>query len=542
MLRRRTSIDRGPENVAGFNPWLLAEGCSYDPDAAERAVDFFPRCLTYVDDYKAGQPMELEPWQQDLIRVMFGWKKGDRKGPRRFRQSMIGIPRKNGKTTLAAGLALYLLAADGLFGAQVYCAAGDREQASIVYKFASLMAQGNPFLKKATKSNKTSRTLTYARKNSILRAMPANEGTIHGTGPSGVIGDEVHVWRGRDVYDALHTGTGHRMQPLEVYITTAGWDQLSICWELWQYAIGVRDGRICDPSFLPILFAAEDDDDWTDPAVWAKANPNLGVSIRLDYLEAECEKAKANPAYENTFRRLHLNQWTSQESRWLKMEDWKNCEAKPEPIESKAVVYGGLDLSSTTDFTAWVLTTKQGDGRWKCWGHYFLPERRAREYEKNESLPISQWVKEGWLTLIPGSVVDVAYVHRRIIADAEKYQIELVGYDPWNAEHSRQHLENSGLTMVEVRQGVASLGESCKALEKAVVSGKLDHSEDPVMRWMAENVQVKTDDNGNIRPVKPAHGSVKKIDGISALATAIAAGGPVDEATSIYNEPGAMIL
>lgn len=526
--------------MAGFNPNLNKGDCWYDEEAGERVVRFFRECLKFVDDTKAGKPMILEPWQDDIFRTLFGWKRPD--GTRRFRQALIAIPRKNGKTTIAAGLGLYMLLADGLFGAQCYCAAGDRDQASIVYKFASLMAASNPTFKKLTKSNKTSRTLSYDRKNAVLRALPANEGTIHGTGPSCVIGDELHVWRGRDVYDALHTGTGHRMQPLECYITTAGSDKLSICWEVWDYALGVRDGRVDDPSFLPVIFAADEDDDWTDPKVWAKANPNLGVSIRPEYLEAECRKAKATPAYENTFRRLHLNQWTSQKTRWLQMQHWDDCPASGGAFADRAEVYGGLDLSSTIDFTAWVLVAKGDDGQWSCKGHYFIPESRVQEYEDRTAIPLRQWIRDGWVTVIPGSVIDVAYVHRRIFQDAEKYQIRGIGFDPWNAAHSRQHLENGGLDMVEVRQGVASLGESCKALEKAVISHKIDHSGDPVMRWMASNVQVKTDDNGNIRPVKPEHGNINKIDGISGLVTAIAVAGPQDDSPSIYETPGALYL
>jgi phage terminase large subunit-like protein len=366
-------------------------------------------------------------------------------------------------------------------------------------------------------------------KDSFLRAIPANEGGSHGFNSHFIAGDELHAWPGRDFYDVLHTSTGAREQPLEIYITTAGYDRNSICYEVYKYACQVRDGAIDDAAFLPVIYEIGEDDDYTNPTVWPKANPNLGVSISLEYLAREVAKARENPAYENTVRRLHFDQWTSQESRWLQMEKWRACEVTDEPLLPATPTFGGLDLSSKVDVTAWVLTQRVGNG-WRVRSHYFIPEGRMKEAEKTDRVPYSQWVRSGLVTATPGVAIDYPTIRQRIMADADGLQLEAIGFDPWNATDMSQQLENEGLTMVAVRQGMASLSEPCKELERCVIEKCLDHGDDPVLAWMAENVQVKTDKNGNIRPVKPDHaGSAKRIDGIVAAVMAIGVG--------LINEP-----
>lgn len=528
-----------PRDIAGYDPVVTAGDCMYDEEAAEKAVQFFPRLMRHIKGPNAGEPFRLEEWQANVNRTIFGWKRPD--GTRRYRVVFIAVPRKNGKSTWMAGNSNYVLFTDAEGGAECYCAASDREQASLVFNLAASMVRKQPGLDKACKIRDSQKRIVYG--DSFLRAIPANEGGSHGFNSHYINGDELHAWPGRDFYDVLHTSTGARGQPLETYITTAGYDRNSICYEVYQYAKQIRDGKIDDPSFLPVIYEAEEADDWTDPEVWAKANPNLGVSVSLEYLASECAKAKANPAYENTFRRLHLNQWTSQESRWLQMDKWRKCPGTKGEIEESAVVFGGLDLSSNVDVTAWALAQKLDDGyRLQC--HYFIPEGRMREAEKRDRVPYSQWAIAGWVTPTPGDAIDYAYVHRRIVQDSERYNIGAVGYDPWNAEPTRIHLENEGLTMVQMRQGVKTLSTPCKELERCVIEGKLDHSGDPVLEWMAENVQVKTDDSGNIKPVKPAHGgSAKRIDGIVAAVMAINAAQLTEiPQASIYETPGMLTL
>ena len=529
----------GPLEVAGYNPYAIATDCKYDPIAGERSIQYFAQGLHHTKGPLAGEPFVLEEWQANVTRLIFGWKRPD--GTRRYRTVFISGPRKNGKSTWMAGNATYVLVADGEGGAECYCAASDREQASLVFNVAASMVRSKPQLAAQCKIRDSQKRIMF--KDSFLRAIPANEGGSHGFNSHYINGDEIHAWPGRDFYDVLHTSTGARSQPLETYITTAGYDRNTICYELYSYAKQVRDGSIVDDSFLPVIYEAEEHEDWTDPDVWAKANPNLGVSISLEYIRRECQKAEKNAAYENTFRRLHLNQWTQQESRWLQMTHWDKCESTAGEIESGAEVYGGLDLSSNVDVTAWLIAQRVDTG-FRLQGHYFIPEGRMREAEKRDRVPYSKWVEAGWVTATPGDAVDYDYVHRRILKDAERYNFGAVAYDPWNAEPTRIFLENHGLTMIKMIQGMRSLSSPCKELERCVIEGQLDHGGDPVLRWMADNVQVKSDDNGNIRPVKPSHaGSAKRIDGIVAAVMSIGAAILQEpKARSIYETPGMLTL
>lgn len=507
-----------PSNLAGYDPRTHAGECHFDQEAADRAVEFFRRCLKFVKGRRAREPFVLEPWQADIVRTLFGWKRPD--GTRRYRQAFIEVPRKNGKSTLIAGIALYVLFCDGEEGAECYCAASDANQAGLVFASAKQMVEGSSLGSRSRVLNTFgNQRIIYG--NSFLRVIPASERGSHGYDSHLIIGDELHAWDGREFHDVMHTSTGARSQPLELYITTAGYDRNSVCYEKYLYATNVRDNQIEDETFLPVIYEATEDDDWTDPAVWAKANPNLGVSVSLEYIERECEKAKTNPSYENTFRRLHLNQWTQQESRWLQMDKWRKCRITSWPLDPSQPVYGGLDLSSTKDVTACVLC-QPIDGGWRVRGHYFIPEATLREAEQRDRVPYAAWARAGYVTPTPGQTVDYSVVHQWILEQSEKYEIGSIGYDPWNCEPTRIYLEDKGLSLHSMRQGVATLHGPSKELERAVIEGVLDHGGDPVLAWMAENVQVKTDENGNIRPVKPDHGaSGKRIDGIVATIMAI---------------------
>lgn len=521
-----------PSDVAGFDPVATAGECEYDGDAADKAIKFFHLALTHTKGKWAGKSFELEQWQQAAIRTLFGWRRPD--GTRRFRTSFWFLPRKNGKSAIAAGVASYVLLCDGEAEAECYCAASDREQASLVFKAAASMLRSNDRLAKRVKIRDSLRRIIY--KDSFLRAIPANEGGSHGFNAHLIVGDELHTWPNRDFYDTLHTSTGAREQPLEVYITTAGHDQTSICYEVYQRAKAVRDGEIVDPSFLPVIYEAAPGGDWKDPEVWKRANPNLGVSIREDYIADECSKAVENPAYENTFRRLHLNQWTQQESRWLQMHHWDSGPATAEPIADGEPIWCGLDLSSTTDFTAFVEVTPSGEG-YKCRGHYWAPAERVEYLERKHNIPLSEWIAAGWVSVCPGRTIEYGPVHRYILDEAKRCDLRAIGFDPYNAHATRVMLEEEhGLPMVEMRQGMLTLSSPAKALERLVLEHRLDHSADPVLRWMADNVAVKVDENGNIRPVKTVAGSYRHIDGVVALIMGLGQAELArDEPASIYD-------
>lgn len=528
-----------PTDVAGYDPVATAGNCEWDGDAANKAIRFFNIALTHTKGKWAGRPFELEPWQDAAIRTLFGWKRAD--GSRRYRTSFWFLPRKNGKSAIAAGIANYVLLCDGEAEAECYCAASDREQASLVFKAAASMLRSNDRLAKRVKIRDSLRRIIY--KDSFLRAIPANEGGSHGFNAHLIVGDELHTWPNRDFYDTLHTSTGAREQPLEVYITTAGHDQTSICHEVYQRAKAIRDGDVDDPSFLPVIYEASPDSDWKDPATWRAANPNLGVSIREDYIADECSKAVENPAYENTFRRLHLNQWTQQENRWLQIHHWDACATTEGEIDDAEPIWCGLDLSKTTDFTAFVSVTPQGSG-YKCHGHYWVPSQRIEYLERKHNIPLGQWVAAGWVTACDGASIEYGPVHRHIIDEAKRCDVRAIGFDPYNAHATRVHLEEEhGLPMVEMRQGMITLSSPSKTLERLVLDHNLDHSGDPVLRWMADNVAVKVDENGNIRPVKTVGGNYRHIDGIVALIMAIGQAELArEDSGSIYNEPGALLL
>lgn len=526
-----------PRDIAGYDPVATAGDCMYDAEAAERVVQFFPACLRFIKGLKGGEPFRLEPWQANIARTIFGWKRPD--GSRRYRHVFIEVPRKNGKSTFIAGLANYVLFCDGEEGAELYCAASDREQASLVFNSAASMVRKSPSLDKRCKIRDSTRRIIY--NGSFLRAIPANEGGSHGFDSHLIVGDELHAWPGREFHDVLHTSTGARRQPLELYITTAGYDRNSICYEKYRYACQVRDGQIEDAAFLPVIYEATESDDWTSHDTWMKANPNLGVSLSEDYIKAECKKAKENPRYENVFRRLHLNQWTSQDVRWLQMDRYRNC-PPGDAIDPALPCFGGLDLSSNVDLTAWAIA-QPVDGGYRLVVHCFLPAGRIHEAERRDGVPYGAWIAEGYVTATPGDAIDYGYVHRRILEDCEKYKIAAIAYDPWNAEPTRIALEGEGATMMKMRQGYASLSGPSKELERAVIEGKLQHQANPVLEWAAENVEVRSDENGNIRPVKPQHGSGKRIDPVVASIMAIGMAQIIEAPkASIYETPGMLAL
>lgn len=528
-----------PTDVAGYDPLCDAGDCWFDAEEAKKRIRFFEVGLTHTKGHLKGKPFKLEPWERDVVATLFGWKRED--GTRRYREAFIFIPRKNGKSTLAAAITLCVFYCDGEGAAECYCVAGDLDQTDMVYGTAAAMVRQNKKLDSISKVRDSRKRIVYG--DSFFRAIPADDKGAHGFNLHFVCGDELHTWPGRDLKDTLHTGTGFRQQPLEVYITTAGFDLHSIAGETYQHACKVRDGIITDPTFLPVIYEATKDLDWKLESTWQKANPNYGVSVRKDYLANECKKAIENPAYENTFKRLHLNQWTEQKTRWLKLDDWRNCWQSGEPIADKAYVVGGLDLSSTTDVTAWCRLQRKGEG-WKAEWRFYIPEDRARIIEDRDRVPYMDWIRDGWVTATPGKTVDYGFVERDILADAEKYVLQRLGYDPWNARGLERRLTAEGIECVEIRQGPASLSAPCKELERAVISGLVDHGGNPVAEWMVSNVEVITDSNGNIKPAKPEHNaSGKKIDGVAALVTAIAVHMTTDqEGPSIYETPGSLAL
>ncbi len=486
-----------------------------------RAVEFFERYLTHSVGEWAGQPFQLAAWQRDTIATLFGWFRPD--GTRRYRECYLTVARKNGKSTLGAGVGLKLTLADGEPGSKVYSAAADADQAAIVFETAQAMIQASEPLRGRTKLYR--RSIVAAKTHSAYKVLSAAPKTKHGLHAHGVLFDELHAQPNRELWDVMKTSTAARRQPMILAMTTAGWDRSSICWEVYDFARRVRDGQVSAPDFLPVVYEVPAEADWRDKLLWGLANPSLGVTVGADYLEAQFARALTTPAYENTFRNLHLNQWTAQASRWLPMLMWHKS---GERIDRSALVgrpcFGGLDLSTSRDLTALVLLfppLSPGE-RWQVLCEFWLPEERVAGGIDRDPAPYAEWARAGHLHLTEGNVVDYAAVRARVRELSREFDLVELGYDPYNAEQlcNQQLGGEDGLVVRPVRQGYLTLSPAAKELERMLLAGSLNHGINPVLTWCADNVSVRTDPAGNIKPDKST--SRGRIDGVVALVIAIA--------------------
>lgn len=472
--------------------------------------------------------------------VLFGWKrKSD--GTRRFRTAFIFIPRKNGKTTLMAGIGLYLLVLDGEQGAEVYSAATKREQAKLSWDEAVRMRAASPALKEITQHWKASDTISMEATNSKFRPLGADADTLDGLNVHGALIDELHAHRTPEVVDVLQTATGSRRQPLQFEITTAGFDQQGIGYQHYDYAKKLLERVFDDDTWFVFLAEMDEGDDWQDPRTWAKANPNLGVSVKVDDLERKAHEAKNRPAALNNFLCKHLDKWTQQEERWIAVEAWDECavgDAGLEELRGKSC-YGGMDLSSRVDVTSFALVFPQADGGFRQLSWHWIPEESMRDREFRDRVPYSVWVDGGFIEATPGNVIDYERIKAKIGELATTYDILEVGFDPWSATQIALQLGEQGLDMVEVSQRYSTLSEPSKAFEALVLARKLRHDGNPVMRWMVDCVSIVTDTLGNIRPAKPdRRKSGKRIDGVAATVNALFCALRHQESGSSYDNGG----
>ncbi|MFP4066227.1 MAG: terminase large subunit [Spirochaetaceae bacterium] len=512
----------------------------FDRERADKAVHFIRRFLRHTKGRWDGVPFELQDWQTQLIETLFGTITED--GRRQYRTAYIEIPKKNGKTELGAAVALYLLFADKEPQAEVYSAAADREQASIVYHAAKRMIELSPALAKRCKVIDSTKRVIH-NNGSYYRVLSGEAYTKHGYSPHGVIFDELHAQPNRELVDTLTLGSGAaRSQPVYFLITTAGNDRHSVCYEYHEYARQVRDGVIEDPTFLPVLYGAGEEDDWTDPKLWWRANPSMGQTILEEDMAAECRRAEHNPALENRFRQLRLNQWVKQESRFIPMHAWDACAPRPELDSFRgADFYGGLDLASTTDIAAFVAVHVDDEGYFNVFAKLWIPQESIEERVRRDKVPYEQWVREGWIEATPGNVVDYRTIRQRIIEFGTEYELRELAYDRWGATQLSQDLDEEGLTVIPFGQGYASMSGPTKELIRLILAGAVRHGGNPVLRWMADNMVVRTDPAGNLKPDKDK--SSEKIDGIVALIMALdRAIRHMDSSESVYSERGLLIL
>jgi len=521
----------------------MAKGSYYDKDAADYAVNFI-ECLSHTKGKWSGKPFELIDWQEQIIRDIFGTLKPN--GYRQFNTAYIEIPKKMGKSELAAAVALLLCCGDGEERAEVYGCAADRQQASIVFEVAADMVRMSPALSKRVKILSATKRIVFQPTNSFYQVLSAEAYSKHGFNIHGVVFDELHTQPNRKLFDVMTKGSGDaRTQPLYFLITTAGSDTKSICYETHQKAKDILEGRKVDPTFYPVIYGADESDDWTDPKVWKKANPSLGITVGIDKVKAACESAKQNPAEENTFRQLRLNQWVKQAVRWMPMDKWDKCAfAVNEEDLLGRVCYGGLDLSSSIDITAFVLVfpPEDEDDKYVVLPYFWLPEETLNLRVNRDHVPYDVWEKQGYLKTTEGNVVHYGFIEKFIESLGEKYNIREIAFDRWGAVQMVQNLEGMGFTVVPFGQGFKDMSPPTKELMKLTLEEKVAHGGHPVLRWMMDNIFIRTDPAGNIKPDKEK--STEKIDGavatIMALDRAIRCGN--DTSASVYDDRGLLVF
>lgn len=514
----------------------MPEGSTFNEAEADKAVRFF-RLLKHTQGPKAGEEFVLTPEQRWLIREAFGWMRSS--GTRLFRIVFVEMGRGNGKTQLGAGIAGKLLFADGEADPEVVGAASDRKQARIcLNRLKSMVAASEMLAQKALPF----RNEVRRKGGGWYEATSSDVASAWGGAPHGIIFDEVHAQPSRELWDALETAMGKRAQPMMWGLTTAGWDRETLCWELHERARETAEGIVEDNEYLGVVWAASEDDDWTDPEVWRKANPMMGEAFTQEFIEAKCRKAINTPAFQNSFRTLYLSQWVGQETRFIPMQAWDAAGGSIAPPSKRVPAFGGLDLSSTTDLSSFQVVYEQG-GEVHVETKIYAPAEGIRDRSRRDRVPYEVWAREGILTLTPGSTIDQDVIKRDIMAAKEKYDLRDVGYDRWNASKLVRELEAEGITMVQIGQGFASMSAPTKHLLELILQNKFRHGGNPILRWMADCTQALVDAADNVKPDKKK--SSARIDGI--VATIIALDGLMRrgrgaERRSVYEDRGLTLL
>ena len=509
----------------------------FDKQAANKAISFIETFITHTKVELTGKPFTLEDWQKEIVGNIFGWKNKET-DLRKYRTVFIEVPRKNGKTTLCAAIGIYMLFADRERGAEIYAAAGDRNQAGIVFEIAKGMIANNVELSSRGKVFRNS--ITNESKGNFFQAISSDSKTKHGFNANCIIFDELHTQPNRDLWDTLTTSTGARREPLTIAITTAGYDRQSICYELYNYAKRVLDKSISDESFYPVIYEAEAEDDITSEEVWKKANPNYGISLRKDYMERESKRAIELPSYQNTFKRLMLNIWTESQTKWIGHDEWMEChqEFDYSTLEGKEC-WGGLDLASTRDLSAFVLVFNV-NGKFIVRPYIFLPKENAKKRSDRDGVNYVEWLRDGHVFGTEGDVQDYHFIRAKINELSKKYRIQSICYDRWNASQIVIDLQNDGANMDPFGQGFVSMSMPTKSLEVEIIAKNIIHDNNPCLNWCLSNITIQEDPAGNIKPNKSK--SVDRIDPIVALIMALGSYYSEDDGTSVYDERDLLVL
>lgn len=509
----------------------------FDEKKAERVVKFINN-LKHTKGVWHGVPFDLLPWQDKIIKDIFGNVKDN--GFRQYNTAYVEIPKKNGKSEIAAAVALYLTCADNEWGAEVYGCAADRQQASIVFDVAVDMVDQCPALKKRIKPVISQKRLVYIPLGSFYQVLSSEAFSKHGLNVHGVIFDELHAQPNRELYDVMTKGSGDaRMQPLFFLITTAGTDRNSICYEVHQKAEDILRGKKHDRTFYPVIYGIKDGEDWSLEENWYKVNPSLGHTIPIEKVRDAFNSAKENPAEENIFRQLRLNQWVKQSVRWMPMDVWNKCsfEVDIEKLKGREC-YGGLDLSSTNDITAFVLVFPPipGDDKYYVLAYFWIPEDNLKLRVKRDHVPYDIWKKQDFLKTTEGNVIHYGFIENFINELGTKFNIKEIAFDRWGAVQMVQNLDGLGFTVIPFGQGYKDMSPPTKELMKITLEKKIAHGGHPVLSWMMDNIFVRTDPAGNIKPDKEK--STEKIDGAVALIMALDRAIRHEAKESVYEKRG----
>lgn len=517
-------------------------GSWFDAAKADAVVRMWPKVFRLTEDRFANQPFRLSQWEEVVVRLLIGWKvpaeiidaaSGDLVTVqlRLFRRMMLWVPRKAGKSEFLAALAILFFAIEGVFAGQGFAFARDEKQARVVFGKMKAMMAMSPAFKGKVQAFK--RSIWIPQIQALFELLAGRPDGKHGRSPTVIVGDEMHEWATAELATTLRQGTGARLEPMELYASTAGLKSNAVGYGLWEESQKIMAGEIDEPTTLVVIFAATPEEDWGSEAVWAKANPTLGLSPTVQFLRREYALARDNPRAEAHFKRYHLNLWVESVQRWLSPKRWAACAKDPaawqHPPEGHRdrKCYGAFDVSSTQDVTALVLLFEplEGSKTFDLRCRFWVPEETMARRVRDEKVPYNRFFDSGALETTPGDYVDQDYVKAGIEEVMDLYNVERIGFDPWNARKLQSDLVKDGANpdlFVEMRQGIRTLGEPTKTFERLVYAGLMDHGGHPVLGWMAQNAVIVFDRNMNFMPAKDR--SADKIDGIVAavMATGLA--------------------
>jgi phage terminase large subunit-like protein len=529
----------------------VLDGCIYEHQAGQRVLDFFSGFLRHSKSTrgtKAGEPFDLLPWQEDITRRLFGWKRKD--GTRRYRKAYIEVAKKNGKSTWMSGLELYLLLADDEPSAEVYCGATDKNQAGIVFNECVRMIQMSPDLLERLGNNisETKKTVADLETMSTFGALSADVPSKEGLNIHAAVIDELHAHKSRALFSTLVYGGAARRQPLFIAITTAGvYDPLSIGWEQHEYARKVLADQIHDWAYLAAIYAVDKDDDWQDPTVWPKANPSWGVTIDPETFAHEAREAAESPQAENDFRRYRLNQWTQQAVRAIPLELWDQNAGHAAPM---VALHGrgracdaALDLSSVSDLSAFVAAFEcdEDPEAVDLFARFWVPDFQLTNRKNPNAALYQQWVDAGYLVTTPGNSIDYDAIIRQVLEDATSFALRDLNIDRlFQGQHVYNRLADEGMNVFPWGQGFIGFGPPMKEFNRRLLGRRLHHGNHPILRWMADNVVTVKDSAGNEKMDKQK--SPQKIDGmvciVGALDRLTRHAGHEEEGADAYNDEG----